>query len=98
VEGVFVQFFGRPAHTATGPVILSMKLGAPIIPIFMHMRRNLKYHIECGRPLILDNTGDEQRDVVSNTQKCSDVYEHMIRRFPEQWVWMHQRWKTQPDV
>jgi KDO2-lipid IV(A) lauroyltransferase len=96
VKGVFTNFFGRPAHTATGPIILSQKFGAPIVPIFIRLRKDLTYHVYCGEELSLENTGDEKRDLIVNTQKCSDVYEGIIRRFPDQWVWMHQRWKKQP--
>jgi len=96
VQGAFVEFFGRPAHTPTGPVILARKFEVPIIPIFMHLQADLTYQIECEPPLTLEYTRDEARDLVVNTQKCSDVYERIIRRFPEQWVWMHKRWKTQP--
>ena len=96
VPGVFVQFFGRPTHTPTGPVILARKFQIPIIPIFMHLKDDLTYQIECEPPLDLKYTADEARDLVVNTQKCSDAYERIIRRFPEQWVWMHKRWKTQP--
>jgi KDO2-lipid IV(A) lauroyltransferase len=96
VEGVFVNFFGRPAHTAVGPVALAMKYQVPIIPIFMRMKKNLKYHVECSAPLDLLTTGDEEHDLLVNTQKCSDAYERIIRRFPSQWVWMHERWKKQP--
>lgn len=98
VKGVFTNFFGRPAHTATGPVILSQKFGAPIVPIFIRLREDWTYHVYCGEELSLENTGDEERDLIVNTQKCSDVYERIIRRFPDQWVWMHQRWKKQPTA
>jgi len=94
VPGVFVSFFGHPAHTPTGPVLLARKFKIPIIPIFMHLRDDLNYQIECEAPIDLEYTADEQRDLQVNTQKCSDTYERVIRRFPEQWVWMHQRWKT----
>lgn len=96
VQGAFVEFFGRPAHTPTGPVILARKFEVPIIPIFMHLQADITYRIECEPPLTLEYTTDEARDLVVNTQKCSDVYERIIRRFPEQWVWMHKRWKKQP--
>ncbi|MDD5758865.1 MAG: lysophospholipid acyltransferase family protein [Desulfobulbaceae bacterium] len=96
VPGAFVQFFGRLAHTPTGAAILARKFQIPIIPIFMYLKDDLSYQIECEAPLTLEYTDDEGRDLVVNTQKCSDVYERIIRRFPEQWVWMHKRWKTQP--
>ncbi len=98
VQGVFANFFGRPAHIATSPVILSQRFGAPIVPICIRLRKDLSYHVDCGEELSLENTGDEKRDLIVNTQKCSDVYEGIIRRFPDQWVWMHRRWKKQPTL
>jgi len=96
VDGVFVDFFGRPAHTPTGPVVLARRLGLPIIPIFCYLKDDFTYQIECLPPLELVKSGDEAYDIRTNTQRCSAAYEAMIRRFPEQWVWMHKRWKTQP--
>jgi len=95
VEGVFVNFFGRPAHTATGPVVLAQKFGAPIASVFMRLCPDFSYQIECGEEIVLQNTGDADADLIANTQKCSNVYERMIRRYPDQWVWMHERWKKQ---
>jgi KDO2-lipid IV(A) lauroyltransferase len=51
----------------------------------------------CLDELKLVNTGEEERDVVTNTQICSDVYEKMIRKYPDQWIWMHRRWKKKPE-
>lgn len=96
-DGVFVNFFGRPAHTPTGPTVLARRLDLPIIPIFSYLQDDLTYRIECLPPLELVKTDNEADDIQINTQKCSDAYEAMIRRFPEQWVWMHKRWKTQPE-
>lgn len=98
VQGVFVSFFGHPAHTPTGPVLLARKFKLPIIPIFMHLKDDLTYQVECEPPLALRHTDDEAGDILANTQACSDAYERIIRRFPEQWVWMHKRWKTQPGA
>lgn len=95
-DGVFVNFFGRPAHTPTGPAVLARRLDLPIIPIFAYLKDDFTYQIECLPPLELVRSANEADDIRINTQKCSDAYEAMIRRFPEQWVWMHKRWKTQP--
>lgn len=96
VEGVFVDFFGRPAHTAVGPVVIAQKYNIPIIPVFIRHTENFTYHVHCQAPLELVNSGDAQKDIVTNTQLCSDVYERLIRQYPDQWVWMHRRWKKQP--
>ncbi|MBU0480844.1 MAG: lysophospholipid acyltransferase family protein [Proteobacteria bacterium] len=97
-QGVFVNFFGRQTHTPTGPAVLARKLDLPIIPIFMYLKDDLTYHLECQPPLDLVRTANEEKDIRSYTQQCSDAYEGIIRRFPEQWVWMHKRWKTQPEA
>jgi Kdo2-lipid IVA lauroyltransferase/acyltransferase len=96
VNGVFVDFFGQKAHTAVGPVVLAERFGAPIIPVFMRMKPDLTYQIECFPPVPLTWTGNKEKDILVNTQKCSDVYEAVIRRYPEQWAWMHRRWRKKP--
>ncbi len=96
VDGVFVKFFDQWAHTAVGPVVLARRYGLKIIPVFMRLDSNIKYHIEVQEPLELEFTENKERDLVVNTQKCSDAYERIIRQYPEQWVWMHRRWKKQP--
>lgn len=97
VPGVFVNFFGRPAHTPVGAAQLAMKLGVDIVPVFMYLQPDLTYHIECGPPIVIDQTGNPEDDLFNTTQRCSDAYEGIIRRFPEQWVWFHKRWKTRPE-
>jgi len=96
VNGVFVDFFGQKAHTAVGPVVLAERFGAPIIPVFMRMKPDLSYHIACFPPVPLTWTGNKEKDILVNTQKCSDVYEAVIRKYPEQWAWMHRRWRKKP--
>jgi len=97
VNGVFVDFFGKKAHTPAGPVILAARYGVPIIPVFMHLEKNLTYCVKCYEPIEIVNTGNPKADVIINTQKCSDIYEAVIREHPEQWAWFHRRWKTQPN-
>lgn len=96
VKGVFVNFFGRKAHTAIGPVLLAAKYNVPIIPAFMHMKPDKRYVLEFYPPIRLADTGSPDRDLIANVQQCSDAYEEIIRRYPEQWAWMHRRWKKQP--
>jgi KDO2-lipid IV(A) lauroyltransferase len=96
VDGVFVRFFSQWAHTPAGPVRLALKYGLKIIPIFIHLRSDDTYHVEVKGPLPLVSTGDKRRDLVVNTQLCSDAYEAIIRQHPEQWLWVMRRWKTQP--
>jgi len=95
VDGVFVNFFNRRAYTPTGPALLATVSGSPIIPVFC-IRQNGKHKFIVEEPIELTITGDKEKDILLNTQKWSDVTERYIRRYPEQWVWMHRRWKTQP--
>jgi Kdo2-lipid IVA lauroyltransferase/acyltransferase len=97
LNGVFVDFFGRKAHTPIGPVVLAAKFGIPIIPMFMHLEKDLTYHIQCFDPIPIVHTGDPDMDIIINTRKCSEVYESIIRQHPEQWAWFHRRWKQKPD-
>lgn len=95
-KGVFVDFFGTKAHTPIGPAALAGLLDVPLIPMAMHLKKDLTYEIESFEPIYYIDTGDKGKDIITFTQKCSDVCEQMIRRHPEQWVWMHRRWKKQP--
>lgn len=96
VKGVFVDFFGKKAHTAIGPVLLAARYKIPMIPAFMYMKPDMTYALEFFPPLQLEDTGNPDRDMITNIQKCSDIYEAVIRRYPEQWAWMHRRWRKQP--
>lgn len=95
IDGVFVRFFGKDAYTPKGPVLLSLVSSAPIIPLFC-IRKNNTHHLIIEDPIKLEITSDREKDVLVNTQKWTDVVEKYIRQYPEQWVWMHKRWKTQP--
>ena len=94
VEGVFVNFFGMKAYTPAGPAALAKVSGAALVPVFI-IRKNGRHTLMIEKPITLDDTGDKEKDIVTNTQKWSMVVESYIRRYPEQWVWMHRRWKTQ---
>ena len=98
VEGVFVNFFNRPAHTAVGPAVLAKKLNLSVVSIFIHLLKDLTYHIEVGKPLNLVSMDDPDQELVANVQICSNEYEKAIRKHPEQWVWMHERWKKKPET
>lgn len=93
--GVFVDFFGRPACTNKGLALVARRLKAPVVPIFL-VREDSAYRmiVQPEVPLIL--TGDKDRDVEANTRRYNQVLESMIRRYPEQWFWVHRRWKTRP--
>lgn len=96
VKGAFVDFFGKPAYTPTGPAYLSLRYGVPVVPIFTYRDKDDLHHACVGDPITITETGDTERDVVELTARCSKAIEYFIREHPEQWVWFHRRWKTLP--
>lgn len=97
-EGVFVDFFGIPASTTPAVATLALRTGAAVIPGFMIWdSQTRKYRLHFDRPLELISTGDPARDIVENTQAFNAVLEKVIRQYPDQWLWIHRRWKTRPD-
>lgn len=95
--GVFVDFFGKKACTSPGAARLAALTGAPIVPAFLVREGESGHHrVEILPPIELVNSGNRTADILTNTQRCSDVIEAMIRRYPEQWIWFHKRWKTRP--
>lgn len=95
VEGVFVDFFGRSAYTPIGPAVLASVSGAPLIPVFL-VREGPRHRFIVEKPIELIDTGNKEADILANTQNWSNVVEAYIRKYPDQWVWMHRRWKTRP--
>jgi KDO2-lipid IV(A) lauroyltransferase len=93
-EGVFVDFFGRPACTGSGLAVLAMRSGAPVVPVFMPRMKDGRYKLIFLPPIGVDRTDDYEKDILTNTQRFTKVIESMVRRYPEQWFWLHQRWKT----
>jgi KDO2-lipid IV(A) lauroyltransferase len=96
VGGVFVDFFGKKAATARSVALLSYKMDTPILPIFVHPNNNGTYTIEIQPELKLEKTGNKEEDVLSWTQECQKVIESVVRKHPENWMWVHRRWKTRP--
>ena len=96
-EGVFVPFFGIPACTATGIAMLALRANAVIVPMFAmwDADRNV-YKIVHGDIIEPVKTGDRKRDIEETTARCVAATEAVIREFPDQWIWIHRRWKTRP--
>jgi Kdo2-lipid IVA lauroyltransferase/acyltransferase len=91
--GVFVDFFGRPAATAEGPAVFSLKTGAPILPTFARRGVDGKYHAVVYPPISVQLTGETEKDVHILTQALTSRIEEEIRKDPTQWLWLHDRWK-----
>ncbi len=96
VKSRFVNFFGMKASTPIGATILALRTGAAVVPtyIFLDEQGQQQMHILPEIPLVI--SGDEETDIVVNTQLFTDFTEKVVRAHPEQWVWMHERWKTRP--
>jgi len=93
-EGVFVDFFGRPACTGAGLAVLALRSGAPVLPMFMARQKSGKYKFIL-KPLVeISRTGNYAKDLLENTQRFTKVVEEVVREYPDQWFWIHQRWKT----
>ena len=96
-QGAFVEFFGRPACTATGLARVALKTGAAVLPGFMLWESDQKkYVLHFGSELVFARTGDAETDILAATQLCTQAIESWIRRYPDQWLWIHRRWKTRP--
>jgi len=94
VDGVMVPFFGVPAHTARGAALFALRSGAEIVPMAIHMQPDGRHRITVRPPLEIppDDLGEEWR-IDELTASCSRALEELIRIYPQQWVWFHDRWK-----
>ena len=95
-DGVFVPFFGRLASTTPTLALLALRTEAPIVPVFARVEPDgtITVHIE---PVVVSRpTGDRDADVLRLTAECTAIVERWARRNPEQWLWLHRRWKTRP--
>jgi KDO2-lipid IV(A) lauroyltransferase len=96
--GVFVDFFGQPACTASGLARVAAHTGGAVVPGFTIWDDTLrKYRIRFEPAIELTRTGNEDADATANTAKFTKVIEDFARRYPEQWLWVHRRWKTRPE-
>ncbi len=96
-QGVFVDYFGHPACTASGLARVAAKTNAAVLPGFMVWEQaEKKYVLRFGPELQLQQSGDTEADVLQNTQLCTGAIEDWVRRYPDQWLWVHRRWKTRP--
>lgn len=95
-DGVFVRFFGRPACTTTVAAALALKTGCAIVPVRCTLQRNGRYRMTYGPPVEWTGSGRRDEDVPLLTQRLTAIIEDWVRETPEQWLWLHRRWKTQP--
>jgi KDO2-lipid IV(A) lauroyltransferase len=96
-QGAFVDFFGIPACTATGLAHVARKTGAAVLPGFMVWEQaENRYVLHFGPEIEIPQTESPGDDILNLTRSCNDVIESWIRRYLDQWLWIHRRWKTRP--
>jgi Kdo2-lipid IVA lauroyltransferase/acyltransferase len=96
-EGVFVNFFGIPASTTTSLAKLALRTEAAVIPFFMPWdKQRQRFLMRIDPPLAITRTGNEDDDVRRLTSLFTSVIEGYVRRYPDQWLWIHKRWNTRP--
>ncbi len=96
-EGIFVDFFGVPASTTFMLAKLALRTDADVLPVFAPWdKQRQRFLLKIDAPLVIDRTGDEEEDVRRLTQSFTAVVENYVRRYPDQWLWIHRRWKTRP--
>jgi KDO2-lipid IV(A) lauroyltransferase len=96
VESAFVDFMGKPAWTPTAAASMAIKFGAPLLFGYDLRGRGNRHTVTIEEPLDLVRTGDAEQDAIANTTMLTRKIETVIRKNPEQWVWMHRRWRRQP--
>jgi Kdo2-lipid IVA lauroyltransferase/acyltransferase len=96
-QGIFVDFFGIPACTASGLARIALRTDAAVVPTFTIWDLALKkYRLRFDPAVELVRSGDLEGDITANTQKFTSIIEDYVRKYPEQWLWVHRRWKTRP--
>ncbi len=95
--GVFVDFFGQKAATATGPVVFARRSQAVILPMFIIRQEDDTHKIVVEPPVELQERDDEKETVAVNIARITKLIEQYIRRYPSEWGWMHRRWKSRPS-
>ena len=97
-HAVFPTFFGVPAATAPMPAVVSLRSGAAVVFVLSYPLGDGRHRVVLEGPLDVPDTGDRDRDVLAFMQDLNDRLEHWVRAHPEQWYWLHRRWKTRPPV
>jgi KDO2-lipid IV(A) lauroyltransferase len=97
-EGVFAGFFGIPAATTPAIARLALQTDAAVVPGFLIWdQAEQKHRLRLDPPVELINTGDLDHDVLENTKLFNKILEGYVRKYPDQWLWIHRRWKTRPE-
>jgi len=95
-DGVFVPYFGRLASTTPTLALLALRTEAPIVPVHAKVEKDGTITVRIEPVVAVRPTGDREADVLRVTAECTAIVERWTRSNPEQWLWMHRRWKTRP--
>ena len=88
-----IDFMGRPAATNYGLALMALKTGTPVVPAFLIRDGEDKYRCIYGEPICLQKGNDRDEDIRAATIRFTGIIEELIRKYPEQWFWLHNRWK-----
>jgi KDO2-lipid IV(A) lauroyltransferase len=92
-QGVEVEFFGKKASTTPASAFFALKTGAAVIPVYALRVKGGRHRFVAEPPVELITTGDKGEDIRANTQRHTEVLESIVRRYPDQWFWIHRRWE-----
>lgn len=98
VKGVFVDFYGKPAYTPIGAAMLALDTDAAVLTTCYVRTKGNQYKLICSEPIETIRTGDRKEEIQLNTERYQKAIEKQIKKYPHQWVWMHERWKTTPEM
>lgn len=97
-SAVPVTFFGQPCWATIAPVMIAVRAKVPVLPVALFRNDDLTYTLQFFPPIDMERTGDLRGDLVRNSQRCQDAIEAIVRAHPEQWLWLHRRWKERPRL
>ena len=98
-NNIIVDFFGQKAATTRSVATLSLKTGAPVIMLFARrVDRRYRFKVTLSKPIQIEKTENQEKDIFNLTQKCTSIIESRIREHPHEWIWIHNRWKTRPPI
>jgi KDO2-lipid IV(A) lauroyltransferase len=97
-DGVFVPFFGKQAWTQSGVARIAYKTGAALVPAFVVRGSDGLFELFVEKEIEVTRTGDAEKDILETVRRYTEVIETFVKAYPDQWMWMHERWKTKPPA
>jgi len=98
VKGVFAEFYGKPAYTSIGTAMLALDADASVLVAIYIRDKGHKFKFIFDKPMEVIRTGDRKEELQLNTEQFQKAVERQIKKYPTQWTWMHERWKTTPEM